>query len=70
MVLLPLSVQRSTRLHKGTWKSTKFHDSNLYVYAFMAQIIEPQTVQEALDNVHRSNWQQAMQSKYDSLLKK
>jgi len=35
----------------------------------MAQIIEPQTVQEALNGVHKLDWQQAMQSEYKSLLK-
>ena len=65
----PSSPRRSTRSNKGTWKSTKFHDSNLFAYAFMAQITEPQTVQEALDRVYKLNWQQAMQSEYDSLLK-
>jgi len=63
-------MQRSKRFNKGTWNSTKFCDFGLYAYTFMAQIIEPQTVQEALDGVHILNWQQAMQCEYDSLLKK
>lgn len=65
----PSFPRRSTRSNKRTWKSTKFHDSNLFAYAFMAQITEPQTVQEALDSVYKLNWQQAMQTEYYSLLK-
>lgn len=45
-------------------KSTKFHNEQYFAYAFMIQVIEPTTVQEALSNDDYLRWQEAMNKEY------
>lgn len=58
----------SQRPNRGKWRSTKFHDENLFSYAFIAHISEPSSVQEALTSPEAPQWKKAMDSEYQSLI--
>jgi hypothetical protein len=60
---------KSQRSSEGTWQSTKLHDKTTYVYAFFTQIVDPSFVFKALSSKEASQWRQAMETKYNSLIK-
>jgi hypothetical protein len=62
-------LRKSQRSSKGTWHSTKFHDETAYAYAFLTQVADPSSISEALSSEDASQWRQAMETEYNSLIK-
>lgn len=53
----PLLPQRtSTRKIRGSWQSTKFHNINLYSYAFITDENDPSSVTDAQQSSNGAHW--------------
>lgn len=61
--------QTSTRSTKGQRLTKKFHDESAYVTAFLTQLSDPLSVDEALLGPDSDQWRKAMEIEYDSLIK-
>lgn len=63
------SRRTSSRSTKGQPTTTKFHDESAYMSAFMTQLSEPLSIDEAVSGPDSADWRTAMESEYDSFIK-